>query len=159
MYPPFLRLFCADLRLAEEKKDVKKDRLGVAIDPTAAAFAAFDRSYANKAAAAKAAAAAAAQQKDASYSGAFAGLVDEVPQVVQDEDGSSGDEGSSAAAPAAAAKAPKQPKAPKKPKLTVAQVAAGARLVSKDVWSKAQTALSVAVTVLTLALQAWTWLR
>ncbi|WIA35372.1 hypothetical protein OEZ86_003823 [Tetradesmus obliquus] len=118
----------------EEKKDVKKDRLGVAIDPTAAAFAAFDRSYANKAAAAKAAAAAAAQQKDASYSGAFAGLVDEVPQVVQDEEGSSGDEGSSAAAPAAAAKAPKQPKAPKKPKLTVAQVAAGVDVAALKAW-------------------------
>jgi hypothetical protein len=113
--------------LAEEKKDVKKDRLGVAIDPTAAAFAAFDRSYADKAAAAKAAAAAAAQQRDANYKGAFAGLVDEVPQVVADDEGSSGDEGSSAApaASAAAAAKPQQPKAPKKPKLTVAQVAAG----------------------------------
>jgi hypothetical protein len=113
------------LPCTEEKKEVKKDRLGVAIDPTTAAFAAFDRSYADKAAAAKAAAA--AQQRDANYKGAFAGLVDEAPQVVQDDEGSSGDEGSSvtpSAATTAAAK-PKQPKAPKKPKLTVAQVAAG----------------------------------
>jgi hypothetical protein len=117
---------------AEEKKEVKKDRLGVAIDPTAAAFAAFDRSYADKAAAAKAAAA--AQQRDANYKGAFAGLVDEVPQIVQEDEGSSGDEGSSAtpAGTAAAAAKPKQPKAPKKPKLTVAQVAAGAELQQED---------------------------
>ncbi|KAF6264261.1 hypothetical protein COO60DRAFT_1660272 [Scenedesmus sp. NREL 46B-D3] len=109
----------------EDKKEVKKDRLGVAIDPTAAAFAAFDRNYADKAAAAKAAAA--AQQRDANYKGTFAGLVDEAPQVLQDDEGSSGDEGASAttAASAAGTAKPKQPKAPKKPKLTVAQVAAG----------------------------------
>lgn len=137
----------------EEKKEVKKDRLGVAIDPASAAFAAFDKAFLDKGMAAK------EQQEQQSYKGAFAGLVDEAPAHAShdDDEGSSGDEASTATpaggAGAAALAKPKQPKAPKKPKLTVAQVAAGVGagcddacvlLFTRRLWSAAQSRECVA---------------
>lgn len=106
---------------ADDKKKEKetRDRLGVAVDPSSAAFAAFDNSFTARAEAAK------QEQKKLN---AFAGLEDEAPpQQLQEEYDSGSDDAEPAASSNSAAqkKAPKAPKAPKKPKLSVAQVAAG----------------------------------
>lgn len=111
---------------ADDKKKEKetRDRLGVAVDPSTAAFAAFDKSFAARADAAK------QQEAKKNYKGAFADLEDEAPpQQLQEEFADSGSDDAEPAASStnstAVKKAPKAPKAPKKPKLSVAQVAAG----------------------------------
>lgn len=115
---------------ADDKKKEKetRDRLGVAVDPSSTAFAAFDKSFTARAEAAK------QEQKKLN---AFAGLEDEAPPQQLQEDFDSGSDDAEPAASsnsAAQKKAPKAPKAPKKPKLSVAQVAAGKWGFLKQAW-------------------------
>lgn len=103
----------------KKKRDEKKakaaqerDRLGVAVEQTNTALAAFDRNHAAKEAAREAA------------KNAFADLeVEAPPRQVHGDELDSDDAEPAASSTTAAAQ--KKPKAPKKPKLSVAQVAAG----------------------------------